>query len=164
MIRISFNTSDQRIVAALKIKAPQIISALVRKLTILMIRLQRRIVTEKLSGQVLHHRTGKLAGSIVAHPAEVRGSTISASVTGAGGSMAAGGYGRVHERGGTRAYEIVPVNKQALRFMLGGKEVFAKSVTHPPLPARPFMRPAIEEMKNEIISELQQTVGTLVKE
>ena len=46
----------------------------------------------------------------------------------------------VHE--GTRAHVIRPKNAQALRFNVGGREVFAKRVDHPGTKARPFLRNA----------------------
>lgn len=46
----------------------------------------------------------------------------------------------VHE--GTRPHVIRPKNAQALRFNVGGREVFAKRVDHPGTKARPFLRNA----------------------
>jgi hypothetical protein len=41
--------------------------------------------------------------------------------------------------------------------------VVVKKVVHPPLPARPFMKPAYEEMRPTIVSELQQTTNEALK-
>lgn len=112
-VRLNFNTSDVRLAAEIRAKGGAITEALAAKMTYLMLELQKKIVVEELSGQVLHHRTGRLAGSIVAQPVEVSGNTMRGTVTGAGGPA---WYGKVHEFGGTRAYPILPVNKKALAF------------------------------------------------
>lgn len=49
----------------------------------------------------------------------------------------------VHE--GQKAHVITPKNARALRFTVGGRVVFAKSVNHPGSKGRPFLRNAMEE-------------------
>lgn len=74
-------------------------------------------------------------------------------------------YSRIHEYGGkTRSHRINPRKGNVLSFLAnGGERVFAKYVLHPgsKIPARPFMRPAIENMlpklKERIISVLKLT-------
>lgn len=116
MIRLSFNSTDRRVVAALQAKGPQIEEGLVRTLDVLMLELQR-LVQSKLLGVVLEHRSGKLAGSIVKEPTTHSGTSILGRVTGAAGPAF---YGRIQEKGGTRSYEIKPVNAKALAFFPGG--------------------------------------------
>ena len=43
-----------------------------------------------------------------------------------------------------RPFEIRPKNKKALRFFSNGNEIFAKSVMHPGMEARPIIEPTIE--------------------
>lgn len=43
-----------------------------------------------------------------------------------------------------RPYDIRPKNKKALRFVVNGKEVFAKRVTHPGIAPRPVVEPTVE--------------------
>lgn len=43
-----------------------------------------------------------------------------------------------------RPYDIRPKNKKALRFVVNGKEVFAKRVTHPGISPRPVVGPTVE--------------------
>ncbi len=199
MIRLTFNQTDQRTVAALRDKGNVLIPALARKLSSLMIRLQAKIVGEKLSGQVLSHRSGVLAGSVEAHPATSQGSALVATVTAGGG--AAHAYAGVHERGGEGEYEIRPVNKKALAFFPSGSlgagggivqvnkaviqriftgkgtikataaaraqfskfgGIVVKSVNHPPLAARPYMQPSLDEFRETIVTELQQTVSSIL--
>ena len=158
-VEIKFVVDDSRIVTALRSKGGKIVTALASKMTSLMIRLQRKIVVEYLSGQVLHHKSGILAGSVTAHEAQVNGNSIIAWVDSSAGAAF---YGKVHENGGEKAYVIYPRDKKALRFMMGSKEVFAKYVFHPPLPKRAFMKPALEDMRIEIVEGLAESLGEAI--
>jgi hypothetical protein len=108
---------------------------------------------------VLNHLSGKLAGSVHADPTVYDGEFLRAYVYAAGGPA---WYGKVHEYGGQSAYVILPVTKKALRFLVGGKEVFAKSVLHPPLPQRAFMSPSLEENQDEMVQSLQETINEVI--
>ncbi len=187
-IRLSFNDTDRLAIAQLNGKGNAIVQALAGKLTYLMLQLQQHIVRDKLSGQVLHHRSGKLAGSIVAYPTEAQGSQLAGKVEGAGGPA---WYGQVHELGGRGPYDIYPVNKKALAFfpqgysaVEGGRQILrgmlqtsnlrrresaiasfrgsggvvVKHVHHPPLPKRSFMVSGMEDMRPQIVSGLEQAM------
>lgn len=187
MIRISFNGTDARVAAAMKAKGPKIVSSLQKELDLLMFDLLRR-VQQKLSGEVLQHRSGVLLGSAHKETTVLSGGTITGKVTAAGGPAF---YGRIQEKGGTRSYEILPRNKKALAFTPGGGEgrgmrfqlgarrgslkpaqlgafregggIVVRRVIHPPLPARPFMSTSLEEMRPTIISRLQLALGMAVR-
>jgi hypothetical protein len=116
MITLSFGRSDERLLEAMRAKAPKVRAFVREELDRLMLELQRLIMA-KLSGVVLEHRTGKLLGSIHKEPTVEVGDTVTGRVTGAGGPAF---YGRVQELGGTRTYDILPVNKLALAFFPGG--------------------------------------------
>ena len=99
-----------------------------------MARLQRRIATQ--ARQDVPVRTGNLGRQVgegritMSGPRTVRGSV---------NDMA--DYALyVHE--GTRAHTIRPRTAQALRFQVGGRTVYRKSVRHPGTKARPFLRNA----------------------
>lgn len=65
-------------------------------------------------------------------------------------------YAAIHEFGGkTKAHDIEPRNKKALKFQMGGKDVFAKIVRHPGsnIPARPYLRPALAATQDKILRE-----------
>jgi len=49
---------------------------------------------------------------------------------------------------GTSPHVIKPLNKKALKFKSGGKTIFAKQINHPGTSAQPFMRPALDQVKN----------------
>lgn len=113
MIRLTFKAlSDKSVEAKIRAKGPKIVEEVTHELDLLMLELQRR-VQQKLSGEVLQARSGRLLGSVNKTPTTQSGNTISGSVTaGAGPAF----YGAIQEVGGTRSYEIKPVNKLALAF------------------------------------------------
>lgn len=161
MLRIFFqNDSANRLNATLRGLVPRITEAIRKRLDEIDAKLQRKIQTEKLQGQVLHHRTGKLINSIRMIPAKVAGSKVAGYVEGGGGPA---WYGKIHEYGTDRAYEIVPVNKKALAFMLNGKQVFAKKVLHPSFAEKSFMRSSLDEMREQIHTELQEAVNEVMR-
>jgi phage gpG-like protein len=123
--------------------------------------LASKIVSEKLSGQVLHRRTGVLSASVHAEPVTDDGTTIRGSVVSSQGAAA---YGKIHEYGTSgRGWEI-RATKQALMFEQMGVKVFARRVFHPALPARPFMSTTLEENRDAIIKELADAVAQVLKE
>jgi phage gpG-like protein len=87
-------------------------------------------------------RTGRLRASLRATPAVVTGQTVSSSI----GSNVK--YMGIHEFGGeTRPHLIKARNGKSLRFALGGRLIFAKSVKHPgsKIPARSPVFRGIED-------------------
>ena len=154
MFKITYDQTDQRVRDALRAKGPRIIGAVVRKMNEFLFLLQAKIVGEKLQGQVLEHRTGKLAGSIRVNPVSGQGgSNISGSIEGAGGPA---WYGKLHEDGGTFPYHRKKqmaermTNKGAMR-----KRVLKGSIT---FPERSFMRSSLNEMRQQIFDGLTQTI------
>ncbi|MBA2686853.1 MAG: HK97 gp10 family phage protein [Gemmatimonadaceae bacterium] len=57
---------------------------------------------------------------------------------------------------GTRPHEIRPKNAQALRFVVGGRVVFAGKVRHPGTQADPFMGQAYTKGYAVLVRELEQ--------
>lgn len=154
MFKITYDQTDKRVVDALRAKGPRIIGAIVRKMNEFLFLLQAKIAGEKLQGQVLAHRTGKLAGSIRVSPVSGKGgSNISGAVEGAGGPA---WYGKLHEDGGTFPYHRKSqmaermTNKDAMR-----KRVLKGSIT---FPQRSFMRTSLNEMRQQIFDGLTQTL------
>lgn len=121
MISADFQGTDVRVKTALKEKFPLILDLVRNKMDQLDLQLQQKIQNEKLQGQVLEHRTGKLVGSIRFIKAKVDGEVVEGGVEGAGGPAF---YGRYQNYGTEREYEIVPRNKKALAFIpSGGKMI-----------------------------------------
>jgi hypothetical protein len=159
-VEISFRGTDRTVIEALGAKLDRMTLALTAKLTEIHLRLQAKIAGEKLAGQVLKQQSGKLAGSIRAIPTVQEGQELIGAVEGAGGPA---WYGVVHERGGTHAYDIVPVSKKALAFMVNGQLIFRKLVHHPPLPRRSFMASTLTEETESIKADLQLTLDEAVQ-
>ncbi len=61
---------------------------------------------------------------------------------------------------GTRPYVIRPKNKKALRFVSGGKEIFAKKVNHPGIKARPVVGPTVESNWPKIKQQVRRYWGS----
>jgi HK97 gp10 family phage protein len=55
-----------------------------------------------------------------------------------------------HVEFGTGPHTIVPVNKEFLSFVKGGKRIFTKIVHHPGSKAYPFLRPALFKNRAKI--------------
>ncbi len=105
------------------------------------------IQSEKLSGQVLFHRTGKLKDSIAG------GSYVKGFDVHIGTNVE---YAAAHEFG-REPYRIVPKTKKALRFEIGGETVFAKSVNHPGQKKRLFLHTSLKERKEAFREGLLKT-------
>jgi hypothetical protein len=119
-------------------------------------RLKDHVVQDKLAGQVLNVRSGALRDSIAAK-VDVDGDTVKIRVFSDGDVK----YARIQEFGGhTPAHLIVPNKARALAFLAGGKTVFAHIVHHPgsQIPARSYLRSALDDMSGQIIAELKATM------
>jgi len=156
MISLTFSGSDAALIARFERKAIAAVRALATKLQALDFQLQAKIQGEKLQGQVLNQLTGKGAASVRALPVEQEPGQLRGSVQAGGGPAF---YMRIQEKGGTSDYTIAPVDKQALAFMMNGKQMFAKLVHHPPLKARPFMSTSLDEMSPEIVEGLKLSLN-----
>ncbi len=156
MIQLSFNGTDVRVISALDRMGPAVLASLARRIDVIDLHLQQHIVTQKLQGQVLHHRTGKLASSVRIVPVHNIGSRLSGGVEAGGGPA---WYGRLHEFGGAGAYTIVPVQRKALHFMVGGADVFARRVRHPAAAERSFMRSSFEENREWIVAQMREAMA-----
>jgi hypothetical protein len=159
MLRISFKHGSEVFIQSLQNKGPQILRVVFTKLDMLMRQLATYIVAEKLTGNPLQTRTGKLAASVRYVPAEISGSRITFAVEAATGEAF---YGRIHERGGSTFYPIMAVHRRALMFLAEGEKVFVRPpafVMHPPAKPRPFMAQSLEENRQHIIDEVRAAIN-----
>lgn len=171
MSQIQFTVDASSVIGNLQDKQLAITAALIERVTAINSALQRKIVGEKLSGQVLKQRTGKLAGSVRVVETTLSGSTIDGGVQAGGGPIF---YAKIHEFGGTfdrKAGTVklrVDAKGELLRQLKNGNlAVFAKkshtrtkevaydagTVT---FPVRSFMRSTLAEEQPNIITQLQQ--------
>lgn len=152
---------DAELKAKLTAMPQKVAQSLYRKVTELALMLENYVKTQKLSGQVLQHRTGHLQQSIHSD------STASASsVVGRVFSAAPMPYAAIHEFGGVIPAHIIRAkNALALHFMSGGKDVFAKYVNMPDvnMPARSYMRSSLADNKDKIIEGMKDAVSEGLK-
>ena len=64
---------------------------------------------------------------------------------------------------GTKPHDIYPSKAQALRFMVGGKAVFAAHVKHPGTMARLYVHGPFEELKPEIVAKIEAAMREAIK-
>jgi hypothetical protein len=162
VIRVVFNSQPSERIRA---RGPEIIERLTTKMTGLMFEMQSRIVGDSIPA-FFPNGAPNIARSIRAVPARLEGSNIVGQVAGGGrettketkksGRLV--DYARVQEQGATGPWIIEPFPpRKALAFMVGGKLVIVRRVTHPGLAARPYMRSELQNMESEIVAQLQQT-------
>jgi phage gpG-like protein len=136
-------------------------SALLTKMDFLSKYLQRYVVTQKLSGQVLNKRSGDLQRSI-SQQVTTSGDTVTAKVY---SDSSVAPYAGIHEFGGKTPPHIIEAkNGKALMFDWNGKTVFFQKVNHPgsTMPERSFLRSSLDENRDYIVSELQRTVDQVM--
>lgn len=128
----------------------------------LILRLQRKVMQDKLTGQVLKVRTGTLRRSI-----DQRLVTDSDSVAGIVSTNVK--YGKAHEYGSDKTVTV----REHLRLV---KKAWGKELKHPVwatvkahsmkqnLPERSFLRSALADMKPEIIADLNKAAAEGIKQ
>jgi phage gpG-like protein len=123
--------------------------------------LQAHVQQDKLSGQVVNRLSGDLAQSISA-TVDVGDGAVTAKVFAADPPP----YAAILEFGGViPAHEVRPVSAEALSFTIDGRRAFAK-VAHIPdvtVPAHSYLRASLQDMADEIATELQQAVARALK-
>jgi hypothetical protein len=124
----------------------RLVPLLVRNLNTVHTQLQRFIVSDKLSGQVLKSHSGNLKRNILQIPATVEGYQVTAGV-GLGKNAK---YGLAHEFGADIP-ERTPVNAKALSWIgADGVRVFFMRARAFHLPERSFLRSSFTEFQPKI--------------
>jgi len=112
-------------------------------------------VKQKLSGEVLAARSGRLRDSVHQEAGEGGSGIFTRIAVGVP-------YAAIHEFGGTiPAHTIAARKGEALHWVAGGKDFFAPRVAHPgaTIPERSYLRAALAEMEDEIVSGLRAAVA-----
>ena len=166
MLKITL-TGGPQFVEKLKAKGPTIAEVLRSKLNAALFQLSSYIVSQKLSGQMLKHRSGRLAGSIRVIPASFEGANIVGGVAGGGGPAEYGKYYEEQSAGGTggvpHSWQIIASKARVLSFIGGdGSRVFVRRVMHPPIAMRPFLSSSLTEKAEEIKADLQAALDAEV--
>lgn len=171
MIKAAIVGDPNRVPNYLLERIPKTSKAVQESMSRLLIKLQRKIKTEKLMGQILKERTGKLKQS-VHYSVQTKAYNVTGSV------FTNKEYAAIHEYGGvTKAHWIKAKHKKALFFQWqGGFNPFSssgnegewrffKKVWHPgsKMPERSFMRSALKEMGPEIETALNKALAEIFK-
>lgn len=159
---MSVTLDAEALSAALDRLASQVSAAVEAKVAVATAGLQRHVIDDKLHGQMLNARTGRLA-SAVERRVEVKGGSIVGEVF-VNDSVP---YAAILERGGnTSPHDIVPDKAKALAFAAGGKHVFARMVHHPGsrFPARPYLTSALNDETDGIAAALKSAAITAAQE
>lgn len=150
-------TGDKEVSRRLRALPDGIRSRVVDSIGRLTLRLQRKVMQEKLTGQVLKVRTGTLRRSI-----DQRLLTDSNAVTGVVSTNVK--YGKAHEYGSSGPVTV----KEHLRLV---KQAFGKTLKYPVwatvkahsmnqnLPERSFLRSALADMRPDIMAELDRAIA-----
>lgn len=113
------------------------------------------IIGEKLSGQVLHRRSGRLSSSV--HPFDDPGTLTAGAKAGADVP-----YARIHEEGGLIPAHLVIARKaKALKIPLAeGETIYRRSAMIPEvtMPQRSYMRTSLYERAPDAIAAVRQAV------
>lgn len=142
---------DEAVLLKIKDYPPKFQVRLAQKVERLAIRFQARVVSRKLSGQVLNNRTGTLRRSvnyrIIRSPARIL------AVVGANTPYAA-----IHEYG----FNGVQTVRAFIRTLKGKVQNVKGHTRRMNMPKRSYLRSTLAEMKSEILSDLR-SVGKEMK-
>ena len=153
-------TGDKELIARLDAMPDKLRSALRAKVSALALKLEAK-VKGKLTNDVLNVRSGDLRRSIYSDVQD-SGDSVTGKVASSGDVK----YAAIQEYGGTtKPHVIEAVNGKALAFQMNGKQVFFRRINHPGsnIPERSFLRSSLTDMRDEITTELEQTVNSVLK-
>jgi hypothetical protein len=148
-LTLKWNVPPEVVKQRLGVLPAEINLELYRQMIVTMGELREYIVSTKLEGQVLHHRTGNLINAT--QPSTTQ---TTSEIVGKVAVDSTAPYGRYQELGASIP-ERRPIRAKALHWVTaGGSDVFAKYARAFTLPARPFMKPSLAEQREKIISDL----------
>jgi phage gpG-like protein len=148
---------SSKVVERLRALTPNIRSAVYQRVVRLTIALQRHVVADKLQGQVLNVKTGRLQRSI-------QQATTNSETSVTGIVSTAVKYARAHEYGFSGTVNV----KEHMRTI---KMAFGKSLKEPVtvqvsahtmkmnLPERSFLRSALADQREEILQGIREAAG-----
>jgi hypothetical protein len=151
VLTLSFNGTDERVIAWLKNSFSEIAAAFRIAMLQEMIAVRDVVVEEKLSGQVLKNKTGTLRRSqhesVTSDEKSIRGAVST--------DPSASAYGYVHEYGGT--FDV----KAHMRKSSHNMQTWVRehSIT---FPERSFLRSTLNEMAPDIVAGLQNAADEWV--
>lgn len=151
---LDVQVDDTRVQVRIDAMPGNVHSELLKEIISLQLSIRNYIISNLLSGQLLNHQTGKLWSSIFTPPPEDSQTAVSGSVL-QQNSIAP--YGARLNDGGP-AYDIFPKSAKALKFTVGGAEVFAKVVHMPAFEGRHYMETGLRDNAQAIVDGLTHAV------
>ena len=167
---ITIKTTPEGLTEKLKNARAVVNKALARELTRQLLYTTGRIQENRMTGKgpfpASEHRLGLVSGRLRRSVRSTAATVVDGVVTGAIGSNVK--YMGVHEFGGSTAPHIIEPKRlgKSLRFMIGGRVVFAKMVKHPGsrFPARAPIFTGIQERESQIGNALTRAVSEALEE
>lgn len=159
--QLRFKVDTHPIEDSLAGKGDAVVEALIARTTEINRALEDKIKIRLSDGSTVKTHTGKLANSVRRIPTEIDGNKITGGVAAGGGPAY---YAKFLEDGTRGPYTILPKDpKGVLAFIVGGKEVFAKKVTHPGLKAYLFMKGTLQEERGDIVEQYREAIREVLK-
>lgn len=155
-------TGDKELIARFKKMPAAVQAALLKKVTFYALKLESYVKRNKLQGQVLSRKSGRLARAI--------GNRVAYDKSSVFGFVFASSdvpYAGIQEYGGvTSAHLIMPKKARVLAFTKDGQKMFARRVMHPgsKMPERSYLRSSLREMSAEISLGLKEAVVQSVQD
>lgn len=152
MINFQYSVDDSRAVAVIHGMPEKLAERVRRVVTRFALELQQRVKAGKLTGEVLHVRSGTLRRSI--------NNKVVTNAAGASGTVGTNvKYGRIHEYGFSGPVNVkghLRTIKHAFGREIAPKQVevggFTRQVR---MPERSFLRSALKEMKPQLLAQLE---------
>jgi phage gpG-like protein len=158
MITISFNNTDKILIEKFVRMGDKLVGDVAFAMAKEMRNLSNYVKSAKLSGQVLHNRTGNLRRSVFPF-------SYMESRTAVVGKVAVGSeapYGKIHEFGGSFVARRNLKRPSHLVTRRGGERVMTGSPFGIHFPARPFMHTSLQERRMVIMAGLRNAVNKSV--
>ncbi len=150
------SNSDKKVRNMLATRGVAISDSIEREMNAITIDLQTIVKVDKLSGQVLHRRSGNLSRSINQNVTR-EGNKAVTGIVGVGPTATK--YGRIHEMGGT--IQVPEVVGKLMVFQSGGQTVF--TMRHKAfkvnMPERSYLRSTLSENAASIVKRLESATG-----
>ena len=163
MIQFYFpENNDQKLIAFFEQSTPRIMDAVEKAINLAMADLQAYIQRDKLQGQVLKsHKNGAgLAGSI-----NVRFERDSMSIGGYVGTSIV--YAKIHEYGFNGSESVRAYTQTRTQAFGNPTRPYTVNVRNHErlmvMPARPYMRPSLEEKKEAIVQRVRDAITEALK-
>lgn len=178
--------TEPHVIEKMRTEGPSLIAAIQKQMTLSMFKVQSNVIGVQIP-KFFPRGAPNIAASVRVFPAELEGTKLIAFVQAGGprttketlGGPRAGqlvDYAAVQEMGAPHPWKIEPVLysiawalstksratsgglPKALAFKMGGNMILRRSVMHPGLIARPFLREALTEMKEQIVTDMREMI------